>query len=30
VVGNDAGEVLLIKRADSGIWLYPTATLGVW
>jgi ADP-ribose pyrophosphatase YjhB (NUDIX family) len=24
VVGNDDGEVLLIKRADSGIWLYPT------
>lgn len=24
VVGNDNGEVLLIKRADSGIWLYPT------
>ena len=24
VVGNDDGELLLIKRADSGIWLYPT------
>lgn len=24
VVGNDAGEILLIERADSGIWLYPT------
>lgn len=24
VVGNDAGEILLIKRADSGVWLYPT------
>ncbi|EQD54093.1 NUDIX hydrolase, partial [mine drainage metagenome] len=24
VVGNDAGEILLIQRADSGIWLYPT------
>lgn len=24
IVGNDAGELLLIKRADSGIWLYPT------
>lgn len=24
VVGNDAGELLLIQRADSGIWLYPT------
>lgn len=24
LVGNDAGEVLLVKRPDSGIWLYPT------
>jgi ADP-ribose pyrophosphatase YjhB (NUDIX family) len=24
VVGNDDGEILLIKRSDSGIWLYPT------
>ena len=24
VVGNDHGEILLIKRSDSGIWLYPT------
>jgi ADP-ribose pyrophosphatase YjhB (NUDIX family) len=24
VVGNDDGEVLLVQRADSGIWLYPT------
>lgn len=24
IVGNDAGELLLIQRADSGIWLYPT------
>ena len=24
VVGNDDGEILLVKRADSGIWLYPT------
>lgn len=24
VVGNDRNEVLLIQRADSGIWLYPT------
>src|SRR5919106_5896803 len=24
VVGNDKGEILLVKRADSGIWLYPT------
>ena len=24
VVGNDDGELLLIQRADSGVWLYPT------
>ena len=24
VVGNDHGEILLVQRADSGIWLYPT------
>jgi len=24
VVGNDRGELLLIQRADSGAWLYPT------
>jgi ADP-ribose pyrophosphatase YjhB (NUDIX family) len=24
VCGNDAGEILLVQRADSGIWLYPT------
>jgi ADP-ribose pyrophosphatase YjhB (NUDIX family) len=24
VVHNDAGEILLVQRADSGIWLYPT------
>src|SRR2546426_6384593 len=24
VVGNDKGEILLVKRADSGVWLYPT------
>jgi len=24
VVGNEKGEILLIQRADSGIWLYPT------
>lgn len=24
VVGNEAGEILLVKRADSGVWLYPT------
>ncbi len=24
IVGNQAGQILLVKRADSGIWLYPT------
>lgn len=24
VVGNDDGEILLIQRGDSGVWLYPT------
>ncbi len=24
IVGNDAGEILLVQRGDSGIWLYPT------
>lgn len=24
VVGNERGELLLVQRADSGIWLYPT------
>src|SRR6266849_2312026 len=24
VVGNDQGQILLIQRADSGAWLYPT------
>ncbi|HET7651444.1 MAG TPA: NUDIX hydrolase N-terminal domain-containing protein [Acidimicrobiales bacterium] len=24
VVTNDANQLLLVKRADSGIWLYPT------
>jgi ADP-ribose pyrophosphatase YjhB (NUDIX family) len=24
VVYNDEGEILLVQRADSGIWLYPT------
>lgn len=24
VVGDDEGRILLVKRADSGIWLYPT------
>jgi ADP-ribose pyrophosphatase YjhB (NUDIX family) len=24
IVGNAAGEILLIQRADSGVWLYPT------
>jgi ADP-ribose pyrophosphatase YjhB (NUDIX family) len=23
-VANEAGELLLIRRADSGVWLYPT------
>jgi ADP-ribose pyrophosphatase YjhB (NUDIX family) len=23
-VGNDKGELLLVQRADSGVWLYPT------
>lgn len=24
VVGNDRGELLLVQRADNGVWLYPT------
>lgn len=24
VVGNDRGQLLLVQRADSGVWLYPT------
>ena len=24
VVGNDQGEILLVQRSDSGVWLYPT------
>ena len=24
IVANDAGELLLIQRSDSGVWLYPT------
>ena len=24
VVGNDEHEILLVQRADSGVWLYPT------
>ena len=24
VVGNDRGELLMVQRADSGVWLYPT------
>jgi len=24
VVGNDEGDILLVQRADSGVWLYPT------
>jgi ADP-ribose pyrophosphatase YjhB (NUDIX family) len=23
-VGNDRGEILLVQRSDSGVWLYPT------
>lgn len=24
IVGNEAGEILLVQRKDSGVWLYPT------
>ena len=24
IVGNDAGEILLVKRVPRGVWLYPT------
>lgn len=24
VVGNDRNEILLVQRADTGVWLYPT------
>lgn len=24
IVGNDDGKILLVQRADSGVWLYPT------
>jgi ADP-ribose pyrophosphatase YjhB (NUDIX family) len=24
VVGNEAGEILLVQRAGTGVWLYPT------
>ena len=24
IVGNENGEILLVQRKDSGIWLYPT------
>lgn len=24
IVGNDKDEILLVKRSDSGVWLYPT------
>ncbi len=24
VVGNEQGEILLVQRGDSGVWLYPT------
>jgi 8-oxo-dGTP pyrophosphatase MutT (NUDIX family) len=26
IVGNDAGELLLTQRADSGVWLYPVGS----
>src|SRR3954451_23830771 len=29
VVGNDDGELLLVQRGDSGVWLYPTGWAGV-
>lgn len=29
VVGNDAGEILLVQRADSGVWLFPTGWVDV-
>ncbi|MFM8958108.1 MAG: NUDIX hydrolase N-terminal domain-containing protein, partial [Actinomycetota bacterium] len=24
IVGNDSGEILLVKRAPSGVWLFPS------
>ena len=24
IVGNEKGQILLVQRADSGVWLYPT------
>jgi hypothetical protein len=24
IVGNEKGEILLVQRKDSGVWLYPT------
>jgi ADP-ribose pyrophosphatase YjhB (NUDIX family) len=24
IVGNDEGKILLVKRKESGVWLYPT------
>lgn len=24
IVGNDEGDILLVRRPDSGVWLYPT------
>jgi len=24
IVGNESGEILLVQRGDSGLWLYPT------
>jgi len=29
VVGNEDEEILLIQRADSGVWLYPTGRRGL-
>jgi ADP-ribose pyrophosphatase YjhB (NUDIX family) len=29
IVGNDDGEILLVQRKDSGIWLYPTGCADV-
>jgi len=29
-VTNDRGQLLLIRRADSGVWLYPTGLVRRW
>ena len=29
VVGDEEGRILLVERADSGIWLYPTGWLDI-